>query len=224
MKRKFTFKINEFYHIYNRGVDKREIFTDETDCLRFLDGLVFFNQINNIGSLLENSYRDKNIQSMPIVRIHAYNLLPNHFHLVLEQLEDNGISIFMHRLCTGYSKYFNDKYNRSGSLFQGRFKAQHIDRENYMDYVLAYVHQNHNVHQLGSRASKWKPKSSIKELEFGNARNGHQICSDRFIYNHCSSIKDYSNYSLSLLGECIKQRNAYKDSKYKQGLAYFLNE
>ncbi len=77
-----------------------------------------------------------------MVDIGAYCLMPNHFHLLVRAKDDNGVTIFMKKLLTGYSMYFNKKQNRSGSLFEGTFKASHIDNNEYLKYLFAYIHLN----------------------------------------------------------------------------------
>ena len=113
---------SEFYHIYNRGVDKRQIFLDERDYRKFYLNLL---KDNNDLSYAERESHDKDLsffrKQEPIVQVVAYSLLPNHFHLLLRQLKDKGIEKFLRRICTSYASYFNNKYNRSGTLnFQGR--------------------------------------------------------------------------------------------------------
>lgn len=143
MSRKFSFLINEFYHIYNRGTDKRLIFLDEGDYQRFCKLLYLCNGQKKI------VFRDVPIGSTygyergeTFVDIGAYCLMPNHFHLLLREKIQDGVSIFMQKLSTAYSMYFNTKYNRSGGLFEGIFKAKHIDNEAYFNYVYSYIHLN----------------------------------------------------------------------------------
>src|SRR3989344_2240785 len=131
----------EYYHVYNRGVDKRDIFGNTKDVDRFIESIYEFNKINGIGSLA--NLRKTEIESKPLSRpqvsIVAYCLNPNHFHFVLKQLVDGGISKFMQKLQGGYTYYFNAKSSRSGSLFQGTFKSQIIDNENYFNKIIGYT-------------------------------------------------------------------------------------
>lgn len=137
----------EKYHIYNRGVDKRTVFEDKDDFLRFYISLDVFNKVEPTVNF--NFARDKERQEKDsLVQIIAYCLLPNHFHLILEQVSENGISEFMKRINGGYTSYFNDKYERSGSLFQGTFKRIHINTAEYYSYLFAYVNENHFVHRI----------------------------------------------------------------------------
>jgi REP element-mobilizing transposase RayT len=165
--RKIVFATGEFYHIYNRGTDKRNIFSDENDLNRFLQSMQEFNVLDPIGSIYEHCRTKKtpppqfgslasklHKRDDPLVNIVAYCLNPNHYHLILEQISENGIEKFMQRLGTGYSKYFNNKNERSGGLFEGKFQAIHIDSNEYLLHVSVYVNLNDRVHGFGSKASK----------------------------------------------------------------------
>ncbi len=146
----------EIYHIYNRGVDKRDIFNDKFDVIRFLESIQEFNTKDKINSLSNLRKNKSQIGAQPLsdkkdeklVDILAYCLNPNHFHFVMRQVSDNGISKFMHKLSGGYTSYFNIKNTRSGSLFQGRFKSQLILDENYFNKIIAYVNKNYLVHNI----------------------------------------------------------------------------
>ena len=144
----------EIYHIYNRGVDKRDIFLDKNDIYRFIESVKEFNREDKIISLA-NLRKSKllKIVALPLskkklVEIIGYCFNPNHFHFILKQVSDNGISKFMHKLQGGYSYYFNIKNARSGSLFQGKFKSQIIVSENYFNKTLGYVNKNYQVHDI----------------------------------------------------------------------------
>ena len=143
MNRKFDFSIDEFYHIYNRGTDKRLIFLDDNDSSRFVD-LVFV--CNSEKSIV---FRDIPIgltyefdRGETIVDVGVYCLMPNHFHILLREKIENGVSRFMQKVSTSYSMYFNTKYHRTGSLFEGRFKATHADGDEYLKYLFSYIHLN----------------------------------------------------------------------------------
>ena len=143
--RDFKFTNNEFYHIYNRGVEKRSIFSQQRDYYRFISCLFEFNSIvpSTNHSYHFNFKNKENIRnSTPLIEIMAFCLMPNHFHLLAKQAVDNGITIFMRKLGTGYTNYFNLKYERVGPLFQGKFKAKHIDNDSYMFYLPHYIHLN----------------------------------------------------------------------------------
>jgi len=133
------------YHIYNRGVEKREIFLDDSDYLRFIHNLYEFNGNDAARkfSVCENITKiNSNKQGNLSVEILCYCLMPNHYHILLRQKRDGGIVQFMHKLGTGYTMYFNERYQRSGVLFQGKFKAVMIDNEAYFKHIPYYIHSN----------------------------------------------------------------------------------
>ncbi|MEI7709105.1 MAG: transposase [bacterium] len=158
--RRVPLATGEIYHIFNRGVDKRKIFSDQKDLDRFFESILEFNNIEPIGSLFEKSFQKDKIKK-PLVEFVAYNILPNHFHFVLKQVSENGISEFMKRLLGGYTWYFNHRQKRSGSLFQGTFKSKHIDSNEYLLHVSVYVNLNDKI-PLGGLTAKLN-KSSWNE-------------------------------------------------------------
>lgn len=136
-------------HVFNRGVEKRIIFLDGKDYRRFLFGMKEFNDKNSTINILRRinkseghpmSLKPENKEAL--VEIICYCLMPNHFHFILKQLKESGISKFMQKLGIGYTKYFNQKYERSGVLFQGKFKNILIERDNYLNYLRQYIHLN----------------------------------------------------------------------------------
>lgn len=135
----------EFYHVYNRGTDKRLLFRDDTDSQRFLKLLFLSNSVESIN--VRNILRKNNEpytfeRGTPLVNIGAYCLMPNHFHMLLTPCVEDGITMFMQKLGTAYSMYFNKRYNRTGTLFEGPFKAKWADNDIYLKYLYAYIHLN----------------------------------------------------------------------------------
>lgn len=141
------FAPNEFYHIYNRGTEKRKIFLNKTDYERFLSLLYLCNSTevvhlsNYQGSTLMERLKIERAES-PLVDICGYCLMPNHFHLLIKERMSNGISQFLHKLTTAYTMYFNKRNERTGALFQGRFKATHAKEDRYLKYLISYIHLN----------------------------------------------------------------------------------
>jgi len=137
---------DEIYHIYNRGVEKRKIFLNNKDYFRFIYGMQEFNDKNpteNTLYYLSKSYIEVQPRyKEPLVEILVFVLMPNHFHFLLKQKQKNGIPKFMQKLGTGYTMYFNKKYERVGGLFQGRFKAVLIGREAQYIHIPSYIHLN----------------------------------------------------------------------------------
>lgn len=143
---------NGYYHIYNRGVEKRDIFIDEQDYNVFLGYLreylsptpKFENHMIDFtvrGKLFKGvDYTVKNYVNQ--IELVTYCLMPNHFHLLIKQIEGRSMELFMRSLATRYSMYFNKKYNRVGSLFQGPYKSVMIENENYLLHLSRYIHLN----------------------------------------------------------------------------------
>lgn len=141
---------NNIYHVYNRGVEKREIFLDVRDYKRFMLNLAFFNNtksVSNTGRKSEIMIKNdlqisvKN-EGKPFIDILAFCLMPNHYHLLIRQKEENGISKFMNKVGVGYANYFNLKYHRVGPLFQGKFKSVLVKNESQLLYIPHYIHLN----------------------------------------------------------------------------------
>ena len=179
MERKFQFSINEYYHIYNRGVEKRDIFMSGDDYSRFQRMLYIANSTKPVVyKLIQRQSLETIDIGDKIVAIGAYCLMPNHFHILVKEVQENGVTDFMEKLSTGYSKYFNKKYERVGALFQGRFKAEHVDSDEYLKYLYSYIHLN-PVKLIDSR---WK-EAGIRDTKKTRA----------YLENyHTSSYLDYS--------------------------------
>lgn len=211
--RKVSLATGEHYHIYNRGVDKRIIFVDKYDIQRFLKSMVEFNAVDPIGSLYLSSLsqlRGETPQfSKKLVNVIAYCLNPNHFHLILEQLVDGGISEYMKRLAGGYTGFFNQKYERSGSLFQGVFKDAHIDSDEYLLHASAYVNLNDRVHQLiGKHTKLTESLSSWEEYSDGNVKG---ICEKKIILGQFRNVNEYKEFATSSIESIINRKNELKD-------------
>jgi len=174
--RKLKFETGKIYHIYNRGVEKRVIFTNDSDYWRFLQALFLFNDEDASRNLLWELERQNgklhfgilkkfvesnNMERKPLVKILAYCLMPNHFHLVVEEIEEGGITKFMHRLGVGYSMYFNKKYERVGVLFQGRYKAALVEDDLQLQYLLVYI----NVLNPGQIIEPKLKENGVKNVE-----------------------------------------------------------
>lgn len=132
-----------YYHLYNRGVNKRLIFKDQKDYSTFLSYLQFYLTIPDLQGLsLKVSPSRKPNNYAGEIEFLAYCLMPNHFHLMLKQNSDYGISHFMSSVITKYVRYFNTRYKRIGPLFQGRYKAVRVTDEYQFTYLTKYIHRN----------------------------------------------------------------------------------
>jgi len=145
--------MSEIFHILNRGVDKRKIFMDEKDHFRFIHDLFEFNDQAPANTTF-HIFRKYNViarrkfeiaEKKPrklLVEIHAFCLMPNHFHLLLTSKVENGISKFVKKLDMGYARYFNERYKRRGALFEGRYKSIPIQNEPHFLHIPYYIHLN----------------------------------------------------------------------------------
>jgi putative transposase len=156
--RKDSFITGHYYHIYNRGVDKRDVFLTKRDIDRFVLSAKIFNKTKPVGSLRENLRIKTEVDRIReeddvLVSIVCYCFNPNHFHFILKQEIDSGVSEFLKRLVGGYTRYFNKVYNRSGVLFQGKFKSKMIKEESYFLKIRPYVNANYLVHDIPKEKS-----------------------------------------------------------------------
>ena len=145
MSRGIKFSPGEFYHLYNRGTERRTVFLSPKEYERFVLLLYIANNASQF-HLPTKVSTQQSLFATPrektLVDIAAYCLMPNHFHLLIREKEKGGISRFMQKLMTGYTMYFNAKQERSGVLFQGKFKATHAVGNRYLKYLIAYIHLN----------------------------------------------------------------------------------
>ena len=139
--RNLPFANSGYYHVMNRGVDKRTIFGGTKDYQRFLNGMIAFNDVDRC-SPISLSKLEITASQNPYVHVLAYCLMPNHFHLLLKQVSDRGVSEYLRRIGIGYTTYFNKKYERTGCLFQGPFKAISVETDSYLTHLSRYIHLN----------------------------------------------------------------------------------
>lgn len=132
----------DLYHVLNRGVDKRNIVIDDHDRLRFMHDLFVFNDEQHVLHPKLSQRRDERSTRKLLVHIHSFCLMPNHYHLLLSPLVENGIALFMKKLNMGYTKYFNERHNRSGALWQGKFKRILLENDAHFLYIPYYIHLN----------------------------------------------------------------------------------
>jgi len=176
MKRKNPFVVGRIYHIYNQGVAKGLICREDADFWRFLQGLCLFNDTKSVSNILWQLQRNSGRLTLNVlkdyivvegenreklVKILAYCVLGNHYHLLVEEVREGGITQFMHKLGLGYARYFNNKYERVGSLCRGRFKSTIVDNELYLQYLLVYINV---LNPLGIKNPNWK-EEGIKDID-----------------------------------------------------------
>ncbi|MBI2676984.1 MAG: transposase [Candidatus Yanofskybacteria bacterium] len=192
------FTNGEFYHVYNRGNNKRKIFLDQRDFKRFFQSIREFNSEEPIGSIYLNSFKDASLRSSTskLVDFVCFCLNPNHYHFILKQLKERGIEKFLHRLGTGYTKYFNEKHKCSGSLFQGRYKAIHLNSNEYLLHLSAYVNLNYEVHQLRSSTYQCDYKSSWAEYQNNLVES---ICNKDIVLSQFRNFDKYREFAVNAI-------------------------
>ncbi|HEY4523017.1 MAG TPA: transposase [Candidatus Paceibacterota bacterium] len=132
----------DFWHLAGRGVEKRDIVLDDSDRLRFIHDLFVLDDLNPVENYELPSRREERPKRKLLVHIHAFCLMPNHYHLLVSEAAENGISLFMHKLNMGYAKYFNERYERSGSLWQGKYRKVPVTHHAHFLYIPYYIHLN----------------------------------------------------------------------------------
>ncbi|MDO8603959.1 MAG: transposase [bacterium] len=218
MSRNIELSVGEFYHIYNRGTEKRKIFLAKKDYDRFL-ALLYLCAGDKAVNLREQGTTIQDVIKIEreelIVDICAYCLMPNHFHLLLHEKIPDGISRFMQKLLTAHTMYFNKKYHRNGALFQGKFKATHADSDEYLKYLISYIHLN----PIKLIDPNWKEngignKKEAKEfletyqcssyLDFLNRERAEEVLINRKILpDYFETPKDFES--------CVTEWLSYKD-------------
>lgn len=172
MGRRVPFAEGEAYHVFNRGVEKRIVFNNNSDYLKFLFYIEIMNSdeesSKNLNRLSKGNVQGRTLHTgSKLVEILNYSLMPNHFHIFLRENISGGTSKFLQKLLTAYTMYFNKKYDRTGGLFQGKTKSRHVDRENYFNYLNYYI----DLNPLDLLYSGWKTKgvpNGKKAREFLN--------------------------------------------------------
>ncbi len=208
---------NGYYHIYNRGVEKREIFLDEQDCQVFLHYLKMY--LSPIEELIEKNQPGIRIQRfIPLnlskeIDLLTFTLMPNHIHLQIKQYTKDGIIKLMRRLATSYVMYFNKKYQRVGPLFQNTYKAALIGSEPYLLHLSRYIHLSPTKlkapsinfinfssypYYLGKKQASW-----IKPQEILSYFKNAQSSDFKDILSYQSFVEDYQGDSIELLGDLI---------------------
>ena len=148
----------EYYHVFNRGVRKQVVFHDTNDWFRLLFLILYFQSpvtFPNISRLSKQHVQPSVLNMLNIdqeiinkvvkdryVELVSFCLMPNHFHLVVKEEKEGGLAQYMQRVLNGYTKYYNTKYQKSGHLFQGPYKAVHIKDNTQLLHVSAYIHRN----------------------------------------------------------------------------------
>jgi putative transposase len=225
----------ELWHALNHSIEGRDLFLDSQDYARFVHNLYEFNDsapagnayrlfdTSDVMDIVNPSFRkDREI----LVDLHGWTLMKDHYHLLLSERVENGISLFLRKLNVGYANYVNQRYERKGTLYRGRTKKIFIDREAHFLYILHYLHLNPLDYLRG--AEKWRVRSK------GGIKNAREVLEYLDLYRW-SSYLDYvgkknfhSILTMSLfkegLGNYRKSLNEYlRDAEY-DGLTNLLLE
>ncbi len=211
-----VFTENGHYHVYNRGVEKRKIFQDEHDYAVFLYYLkIYLSPVEELKQLIASSKMNMRVQRFfPLnlsqeLDLLTFVLMPNHVHLLIKQYKVNSITKLMHRLSTSYTMYFNKKYKRVGSLFQGVYKACLVETDEYLLHLSRYIHLNPGYHlsslrnmnfssypyYLGNMQASWVKPETI--LHFFRSAQQSDL---KDILSYQSFVEDYVEDSKGLLG------------------------
>lgn len=190
--RKIGFDNANVYHVFNRGVEKRKIFSTDYDRNRFLETFFYYQFANPKPKYSTyKRFRTQDFDKNPkIVEIICYCLMPNHFHLMIRQLEDGGIQEFVRKLSNSYTRYFNTKNKRVGPLFQGVFKAVQIETDEQLMHVSRYIHLNPYVSNLVKNLEDFRYSSYP---DYVGLRD-NQLCNKELVLGFFKNIGEYKSF------------------------------
>lgn len=194
----------EYYHIYNRGSEKRIVFSDKSDYKRAISLISYYQYLNppvkysffirfpsDEQSIITNKLSIKNSVLITIV---AYCLMPNHFHLILKQNTDSGISKFMSNFQNSYTKYYNTKHDRVGPLFQGAYKLVRIENDEHMVHLSRYIHLNPVTSFVIKPDHLFRYQWSSVNEYVSETQSENGLCDKKLILSHFSDSNKYSTF------------------------------
>ena len=203
--REIQISIEEYYHVYNRGAHKTITFHDKADYIRFLFLILFFQSPVTFGQVSRSVHYfvkhsvfdiDKEdeleIIKRRYVKLVSFCLMPNHFHLILQEKEESGIARYMQRILNSYTKYYNTKYQSSGHLFQGPYKAVHVEDNEQLLYLSSYVHRNpRELPNWKNREQKYEWSSYQDSV---NINRWDKLLSTEIILEQFKTKKEYDEF------------------------------
>lgn len=207
----------EYYHLYGRGIGKNNIFRDDIDRRRFLFSLLYYQspeKVEQVGRYVKKFSSEigfpvsgrvlEIILNSRFVELVCFCLMPNHFHLLVKEKEDGGISAYMQRVLVGHTMYMNTKYQTSGHLFESRYKAVHVQDNRQLLYLSAYIHRN--PRELAAWKDKYfeYPWSSLQDLTEANRWGGlleADIIAEQFAAEPDSNYADFVRTSTAKMFE-----------------------
>jgi putative transposase len=185
---------DELYHVYNRGSDKRDIFLATKDFKRFLQSFYYYQFSDpkiSFSHFSKNKMKTLNpLSSNKHIVIIGYALMPNHYHFLVKQIKDNGLSTFISQLSNSYTKYFNTKRQRIGPLFQGTFKAVRVESDEHLVHLSRYIHLNPVVSGLVKKPENY-PWTSY--LEYINGTKN--FCDPKLVMDFFPDKKKYQQFT-----------------------------
>jgi len=195
----------EYYHIFNRGNNKQRIFLDTRDWIRFLFLILYlqspvtFPQISRqVSSFVKNRAFDTEKDDIDEiikernVELVNFALMPNHFHLTVHEFKEGGIANYMQRVLCAYTKYFNTKYDKSGHLFQGPYKAVHVENNEQLLYLSTYIHKNPKELSEWKNRERLYPWSSYQDYTGENRWN--KLLQQNIILDQFSNKQEYGHF------------------------------
>ncbi len=207
-RRSTPFTPGAYYHVYNHSVEGRNLVEDVYDAGRLVQALSLFNTVDPIGSIYAQQFakqallRDPEAKPQkPLVDVICYCFNPNHYHILLREVEGGGVTEFMKRLGGGYASYYNCKYERHGPLYQNRFQARPVATNEYLLWVSAYINLNDRVHQLRDPEAKLV-RSSWQEYVQGTA---DILCRRDVVLAQFTTSDQYKTFAESAV-ELIQER------------------
>lgn len=191
----------EVYHIFNRGIDRRPTFTGRKECRRAIDAIAFYRFLKpplslskflRLESEKQNDVLDILIQSDKLIEILCYCLMPNHFHFLLRQTKNQGISKFLSNLQNSYTRYFNIRHERDGSLFLDQFKAVRVETDEQLIHVSRYIHLNPHTGYVVKTLDELEqyPWSSFPDYLQGKG----EFVDVQFILSFFGSTQEYKKF------------------------------
>lgn len=202
--RLFPFANGYFYHVYNRGSEKKPIFGSRRDYQRLLKTINYYQYLGPKPKFSHFSQFQtfKSNLSKKIVEIVSYCLMPNHFHLLVKQLVEGGITEFMSKVSNSYTKYYNTKHNRVGPLLQGEFKAVMVESDEQLLHLSRYIHLNPRVSLLVKELENYDWSSYREYLSLTSG-----FCSKQDILNFFKTPAAYKQFVLDQVdyGERLEQ-------------------
>lgn len=197
----------DYYHVYNRGFAKRNLFVNQTDWVRMLFAILYYQspaRFDNTRRLCADFDPSLGFNTTPEefssviggrqVELVAFSLMPNHYHLLIRELIEGGLSRYLQRVQVSYTMYWNAKYETSGHVFQGRYNAKHIADNEYLTHLSAYIHRNPRELKAWKGREADYPWSSYQDYVKENRWGGllaQEIILDQFEGTKQSNYADF---------------------------------